>query len=197
MKNLSVAVMLLGAAAAAPACFAQEAPAKSAAMAKPAPAAKSAMSRPALPKMVVVTPSDLKYGPMPAWAMVGKPSVESTGTLEVAVLMGNPQKAGPYAVRVHCTDGYRIAPHWHPAAENVTVMQGGLSVGMGAKWDSASLKMLPTGSFASVPAAMRHFAQCDGDTILQIHGQGPLKLIFVSEPSAHPMKKMPAKAPAQ
>jgi quercetin dioxygenase-like cupin family protein len=178
-------------------CFAQQAPSKSDSMAKPAPMAKSAMAPPAMPKMIMVTPADLKYGPLPAWAVSGKPSVENTGTIEVAVLAGNPSKPGLYTVRVHCGDGYKIAPHWHPTAENVTVVQGGLSVGMGAKWDSDSLKMLPTGSFVSAPPAVRHFAQCDGDTVLQIYGQGPLKLNFVSESAAHPMKKMPAKAPAQ
>jgi quercetin dioxygenase-like cupin family protein len=28
-------------------------------------------------------------------------------------------------------DGYRIAPHWHPQRENVTVITGTLKVGMG------------------------------------------------------------------
>jgi hypothetical protein len=163
-------------------CLAQQPPAKQASTMKP--------------EVVTMTPGDLKYGPLPSWAVSGKPSVESTGTIEVAVLAGDPSKPGLYTVRAHCTDGYKIAPHWHPTAENVTVLQGELSVGMGSNWDSNALKAMPTGAFVSVPAVMRHFAQCGGDTVLQIHGNGPLKLNFVSSaPAARVTKAAPAKNP--
>jgi quercetin dioxygenase-like cupin family protein len=196
MRKLHFVSAVLGILCVSLVCPAQQTPAKPASMAKPAAAEKSASM--ATPKMIMVVPADLKYAPLPAWAVSGKPSVENTGTLEVAVLAGNPEKAWPYTVRAHCTDGYKIAPHWHPTAENVTVLQGQLSVGMGAKWDSNGLKAMQTGSFASVPASVRHFAQCDGDTVLQIHGQGPLKINFVSTmPAVRPMKKTPAKASGQ
>jgi quercetin dioxygenase-like cupin family protein len=165
-------------------CFAQQPPAKPASMAKP--------------KVIMMAPDDMKYGPLPSWAVSGKPSVENTGTFEVAVLAGNPSKPGLYTVRARCTDGYKIAPHWHPTAENVTVLQGQLSVGMGSKWDSDALKAMPTGAFASMPAGMRHYAQCNGDTVLQIYGDGPLKLNFVSSaPTPRTTKVAPAKAPGQ
>jgi quercetin dioxygenase-like cupin family protein len=166
------------------ACLAQQA------MSKTSGASKS--------KPIMVDPSSLKYGPLPSWAVSGTPSVENTGTLEVAVLAGNPSKSGYYAVRARCGDGYKIAPHWHPTAENVTVMQGQLSVGMGSKWDSDAMKAMPTGAFASMPAGIRHYAQCNGDTVLQIDGQGPLKLEFVSAmPPARRIKKTPAKSSGQ
>jgi quercetin dioxygenase-like cupin family protein len=165
-------------------CLAQQPPTKHASTAKP--------------KVIMMTAGDLKYGPLPSSAVSGKPSVENTGTLEVAVLAGDPWKPGLYTVRAHCTDGYKIAPHWHPTAENVTVLQGEASVGMGSNWDSNTLQAMPTGAFASILAGMRHFAQCNGDTVLQIHGNGPLKLNFVSSaPAARATKAAPAKTPGQ
>jgi quercetin dioxygenase-like cupin family protein len=165
-------------------CLAQQPPAKPASTVKP--------------NVIMMAPGDMKYGPLPSWAVSGKPSVENTGTFEVAVLAGNPSKPGLYTVRAHCTDGYKIAPHWHPTPENVTVLQGELSVGMGSQWDSDALKAMPTGAFASVPAGMRHFAQCKGDSVLQIYGDGPLKLNFVSPaPATRATKARPRTAPGQ
>src|SRR5262245_12013524 len=40
------------------------------------------------------------------------------------VLTGDPGKDGPYAVRVRLPAGYKIPPHTHPTAENVTVLSG-------------------------------------------------------------------------
>jgi hypothetical protein len=78
---------------------------------------------------------------IPAAAMVGTPAVEVGGTLKLAILQGDPMTAGrSYVVRLSCTDGAKLAPHWHPTTENVTVIKGGFLLGMGSKWDSASMK---------------------------------------------------------
>jgi hypothetical protein len=147
---------------------------------------------PAKPTMKLVVPDEVKYGPLPPELVSGTPSVETSGTLEVAVLAGDPAKPGAYTILAHCSDGYKIAPHWHPGTENLVVLQGGLGVGMGWKWDSKALKTAPTHSFASIPGGMRHFAQCNGDTVMQIYGTGTFKLNFVSAPPAT-AKKAPAK----
>ena len=89
------------------------------------------------------------------------------------------QAGQPYTLRLSCTDGVKIAPHWHPTTENVTVIKGTFAIGMGSKWDSAALKELPIGGFASAPARMRHFATCKGNTIVQVHGLGPFVVNFV------------------
>lgn len=130
---------------------------------------------------MVVEPGSEKWGEVPAAALVGKPSVEMGGTLRVAIIQGDPMKAGrTYTLRLSCTDGLKIAPHWHPTAENVTVIKGAAAVGMGSKWDDSSLKDVPAGGFFSADAKMRHFAQCKGDTVLQVHGMSPFVVNFVS-----------------
>jgi len=142
---------------------------------------KAPAKKAAAPAMATVVPlGSEKWGDIPAAAMVGTPSVDIGGKLQLAVVQGNPMQAGaPYTVRLSCTDGAKIAPHWHPTTENVTVIKGTFALGMGSKWDPAALKDLPTGGFVSAPARMRHFALCKGDSVVQVHGIGPLVINFV------------------
>jgi len=108
----------------------------------------------------------------------------------VAILQGDPMTAGrSYTIRLSCTDGAKIAPHWHPTIENVTVVKGAFLIGMGSKWDSAIMKEFPVGGFVSAPARMRHYAQCKGDTIVQVHGIGPFVINFVGPDDAPAPKK--------
>ena len=51
-------------------------------------------------------------------------------------------------------------------------------MGMGSKWDDAQLKELPIGAFGSMVPGMTHFAQCKGDTVVQINGIAPLQFNF-------------------
>jgi quercetin dioxygenase-like cupin family protein len=143
-----------------------------------APAKKSG---PSATMMATVVPLGAeKWGDIPEAAMVGTPSVEIGGKLQIAIVQGSPMQAGqPYTLRLSCTDGAKIAPHWHPTTENVTVVKGTFALGMGSKWDPSALKDLPAGGFASAPARMRHFASCKGDTIVQVHGLGPFIVNFV------------------
>jgi hypothetical protein len=128
----------------------------------------------------VVPAGSEKWGDLPAAAMVGTPSVDMGGKIQLAVVQGNPMAAGaPYTLRLSCTDGTKIAPHWHPTTENVTVVKGTFALGMGSKWDPAALKDLPVGGFASAPARMRHFAMCKGDSVVQVHGIGPFLVNWV------------------
>lgn len=141
--------------------------------------------------LAIVQPGSEKWGDIPEGVLVGKPSVEIGGTLRVAILQGDPTKATrTYTLLLSCTDGAKIAPHWHPTTENVTVIRGAVGVGMGSKWDDAGLKEVPVGGFFSAAAQMRHFAQCKGDSVLQIHGVGPFVVNFVSPDESDAMKPM-------
>jgi quercetin dioxygenase-like cupin family protein len=152
------------------------------------PAKKS--SEHASSSSMIVEPGSEKWGDVPAAALVGTPSVEMGGTVRVAVLQGDPMTAGhTYTLRLSCTDGTKIAPHWHPTTENVTVIKGTAAVGMGSKWDDAALKEVPTGGFFWASPHMKHFAACKGDTILQVHGMAPFVINFVSADDSQPAKK--------
>jgi hypothetical protein len=177
-------LMLIGfAALCSSICFAQDATKKAA----PAAAAK--------PMATVVAANDLKWGPPPEGAMTGTPSVDPGGDLQIAVVMGDPSKTGRFVIRGKCTDGYKIAPHWHPTTENVTILEGGLALGMGKTFSESKLKTLPSGGFASVPPHMAHFAQCKGAAIFQVEGSGPFVINFIGAAPV-PEQKPAASKPA-
>src|SRR6516225_1707024 len=68
---------------------------------------------------VVVLPDKIEYKPNPALP----------AGVKTAALVGDPTKAGPYVIRAKLPDGTKISPHWHPDAENVTVIQGTFLIG--------------------------------------------------------------------
>jgi quercetin dioxygenase-like cupin family protein len=120
---------------------------------------------------VVLTPSDLKWVEAPP----GLPA----GAL-IAVLEGDPNKKGPFTIRFQMPDGYKIAPHTHPTMEKITVISGTFFLGMGAKFEEEAGHELGTGAFAVMPAQMQHFAWAKGQTIVQIHGEGPFEIKYVN-----------------
>lgn len=126
------------------------------------------------------TPDDLQWGPPPAFLQAGA---------ELAVLEGNPNGvAGTYTVRLKMPENFKIAPHWHPKRENVTVLSGTLKVGMGDQFDESKMMSFPVGSFAYLDPSMHHYAMSSGATVIQIHGLAPLRLNYVN-PDDDPRKK--------
>lgn len=101
---------------------------------------------------------------------------------ELAAVSGDPSQAGAaFTIRIKCAAGTVIPAHWHPAAENVTILKGALAVGMGDRFDAAKLTAtLNVGDFISIPAEMRHFARANGETVMQVHGTGPFAVNWVN-----------------
>ncbi len=132
---------------------------------------------------VMVDGAQLKWGP--------PPPVLNKGA-ELAVVSGDPGSAGPYVIRLKMPAGYKIAPHWHPTDENITVIAGTFSLGMGETFDPKATKTLAAGGFALMPAEMRHFAWTKGGATVQVHGMGPFMLNYVN-PADDPSKGAPAK----
>ncbi|HEY7574296.1 MAG TPA: cupin domain-containing protein, partial [Thermoanaerobaculia bacterium] len=94
---------------------------------------------------VVVMAADVAYQPLEV------PGFDPG--MRLAVLHGDPMGAsGPYVVRLAFPDGYRFPAHWHPQAENVTVLNGTLLLGMGAEEDPAAMTEYPPGSYLYLPA---------------------------------------------
>ncbi len=99
---------------------------------------------------------------------------------EVAVITGNPGAEGVFTLRIRMPDAYEIPPHWHPATENITVIEGTFNVGMGNAFDRASTTALSTGAYAVMQPESRHFAWTSGTTIVQLHGVGPWQINYVN-----------------
>jgi hypothetical protein len=132
---------------------------------------------------VLVAPADVKWGE--------PPPVLAKGAM-FAVVSGDPGRAGPFTIRLRMPSGYKIAPHWHPNDEHVTVLSGTFALGMGEKFDQAAVKDLPAGGYELLPAEMRHFAMAKTATIVQVHGTGPFILNYVN-PADDPSKAIPSK----
>jgi quercetin dioxygenase-like cupin family protein len=135
------------------------------------------------PKHVMTKPADLKWGDPP-------PVFEKGASF--TVISGNPAEAGLYVVRLKMPAGYKIAPHWHPTDEHVTVISGTFALGMGEKFDKATMTVLPAGGYALLPAEMRHYAMAKTAAIVQVHGMGPFKLTYVN-PADDPSTRSAAK----
>lgn len=125
--------------------------------------------------------SEIKWGPAPASLPSGA---------QGAVLQGDPGKAGPFTLRLKLPDGYRIPPHYHPAIEHITVLEGTFVLGTGETQNPGTEKPLGTGSFAFMPAGMRHFVRAQGATVVQLHGTGPWGITYVNA-SDDPRNKQP------
>jgi quercetin dioxygenase-like cupin family protein len=106
----------------------------------------------------------------------------------MAVLQGDPSKAELFAVRLSFPNGYKIAPHYHPTDEHVTVIQGTLLLGMGDTLAVSRTMRFATGAFGTAPANQHHFAIARGRTIVQVHAMGPFVLTYVN-PADDPSKK--------
>jgi quercetin dioxygenase-like cupin family protein len=140
----------------------------------PAPAGAKTPTKPAAakgPAHVLLTPDDVKWGPAP-------PSVPPGAF--VAVLDGDPTKAGPFTIRLKLPDGYKVAPHWHPTDEHLTVIQGTFRAGMGDAATEAGYKDFPPGSFITMPKQMHHFASAKGEMIVQVQSEGPFVVNYVN-----------------
>ena len=126
------------------------------------------------------TPDAIEYGPAPPFVPAGA---------QLAILEGNPlASSGDYTIRMKMPDGYRVAPHWHPQRENVTVLSGTLKVGMGDRFDASSMASFPAGSFAYLDPDMHHYAMAQGQVVIQIHGTAPVQFNYVN-PDDDPSRK--------
>jgi len=134
---------------------------------------------PTTPSHVLFSPADTKWGEPPPVFEKG---------MQFAVVSGDPGKPGLYVVRAKVPAGYKIAPHWHPTDEHVTVLSGSFALGMGETFDKAKMTTLPAGGYALLPANMRHFAMATTEATIQVHGEGPFTLIYVN-PADDPSKR--------
>lgn len=89
---------------------------------------------------------------------------------KIAVVKGDPSKAGDFIVRIKMPAGYSVPPHHHPADEAVRVVAGGpLTYGMGEKMDKANSGSLEKGYHITLGAGMNHWVIApDGGATVQV-----------------------------
>jgi quercetin dioxygenase-like cupin family protein len=117
----------------------------------------------------IVTPDNAKWQPVPqfkGWQM--------------AVIVGNPSKAGAYyAYLLRAPAGGRAAPHYHGTTENVVIISGTGLFGLGDTVNLAKTMTVGPGTVISIPAGEHHYAIAKTQLILEISGIGPDTTTFV------------------
>jgi uncharacterized RmlC-like cupin family protein len=132
------------------------------------------------PSTNAFTPDQIQFGAVPPFLPPGA---------QLAVLEGDPTaSSGDYTVRLKMPAGYKIAPHWHPKRENVTVIAGDFKVGMGDAWDNGKMTTFGPGSFAYLDPSMHHYGMAATEATVQVHGISPLQFNYVN-PNDDPSKK--------
>jgi quercetin dioxygenase-like cupin family protein len=85
--------------------------------------------------------------------------------------------------------GYKIAPHWHPGDENVTVLSGTAAMGMGDTWDESKMQTVAAGGYVAIPAQMHHMFLAKTAVTIQVHGTGPFVVNYVNPADDPSLKK--------
>ena len=101
--------------------------------------------------------------------------------LKYAVLYGDPNQPGPYAVRNRFSPATFTRPHFHPNDRFIVVVSGTWWVGTGEKFDPNGTKPMPAGSFVVHYGGKVHYdgAKTDECEII-IYGMGPATATRVS-----------------
>ena len=128
---------------------------------------------------VALNTGNIKWGDAPAVFPKGA---------KFAVIAGDPNAKGIFVVRLMLPAKYKIPAHNHPSGEYVTVISGGLYVGMGDRLDASKGEKLGPGGFAIAPAGMNHYAWTTGKTVVQVEAEGPFGMTYV-DPADDPTKK--------
>jgi quercetin dioxygenase-like cupin family protein len=122
---------------------------------------------------VIQAVNEAQWGPAPPLLPPGA---------QIAVLAGDPTKPAPYSVRLKFPANYAIPAHSHPTDENVVIVSGALTFGMGDKLakGAATNKTISAGGFAQMPAQMNHFAYTAHETTIVLFGMGPVEFKYVN-----------------
>ena len=97
----------------------------------------------------------------------------------VAVVSGDPGKAGPFTVRVDMPPDYSVRPHFHPTSETVRVIEGTLHLGHGAKWDEGAMKAVAPDAPVTIAAKKPHFVHAASRVVLEIQSTGPFAITYL------------------
>jgi quercetin dioxygenase-like cupin family protein len=118
------------------------------------------------------------------------PPVLPPGAL-IAVVRGDPTRAGEFTLLVSMPNGYRIPPHSHPSFERVEVKEGTLLVGTGDQLDPKMTQALAAGDSATAPAGMHHFSIAKGRTLLSATFMGPYTITYLRAEDAPRPRNFP------
>ena len=108
------------------------------------------------------TPADIKF------------VRNAAGTNETAVLFGDPEKAGPYVIRLRWFPGNMSRPHFHQNDRFFVVISGTWWLGTGTTFNPDSTVPVPAGTYVIHKAKQAHYDGAKGEpAVIQVWGMGP------------------------
>jgi quercetin dioxygenase-like cupin family protein len=99
---------------------------------------------------------------------------------KMAVVQGDPSREEMFTVRLKFPKGYRVAPHFHPTDEHLTIINGTFLIGMGDAIEPKKAMALSPGDTVTAPANGHHYAIAKTQTVVEIRAMGPFKLTYVN-----------------
>lgn len=130
-------------------------------------------------KNILKTPGQLEWTQMPTLKEGAK----------AAIIEGDLHKPEPFTFHLKLPAGFVIPPHHHPWTEHSTVISGTLNLGFGEKADRSNTKPLPAGSVIIIQPGVNHYSWASEETVVQVHGTGPLIIEFVNPDDDPRIKK--------
>ena len=99
---------------------------------------------------------------------------------QMAVMSGNPMKAGMFKVQLKMPANYAVPAHHHPTDEVVRVRQGTLNYGMGDKLDKSNAGQLTDPkTHVTMQANMNHWVFTTEPALVEVTGMGPFQIVYV------------------
>jgi hypothetical protein len=136
----------------------------------------------AKPAAAAKAPAELKWGPAPPALPAGA---------QLAVVKGDPMKAGPFTIHLKMPANYSVPPHWHPSDEKVTLVSGKLAYGMSDRMERLSATPLAVGGTVTMKAKEHHWVMTADGAEVEVSATGPFVINYV-DPNADPRKAAPA-----
>jgi quercetin dioxygenase-like cupin family protein len=110
-----------------------------------------------------------------------KPFAAFPSSVRLAVVVGQPSKAGPYVIRVKVPRDVKLMPHTHTEDRVYTVISGIFYIGLGDRFDAQKLQAYPPGTVIILPRGTPHFHWAkSGEYVTQVNAIGPLGLYYVN-----------------
>jgi quercetin dioxygenase-like cupin family protein len=126
---------------------------------------------------IMLDPSELVWNDLP-----------SLPGVKISVVEGPLNQPVPIMFRLKFPPNFKVAPHWHPGIEHITIISGTLHMGLGSVFDASKTRALKAGAISIMQPGTHHYVWTDEETIAQVHSIGPWSVNYVN-PADDPAKK--------
>jgi len=108
---------------------------------------------------------------------------EPSNGMQYLALYGDSGAEGrSFVFRLKVQTGFELGPHTHPITEHMTVLSGRFFVGIGETLDREAATAYGPGSYLAIAAGVPAYMWAEGETVVQVHGVGPLATEFITPP---------------